>query len=77
MRDPNYFLYIVGIEGKGEHLTVGNCGVGRTSIGPGIRDAPFGTMYIMSADQLCALTGRLKPDKDTIKRAILKFYGVG
>ncbi len=77
MREPNYFLYIVGRDGEEEHLTVGNCGVGRTSIGPGVKDAPFGTMYIMSADELFALTGRRKPPKDIIKKAILRFYGVG
>lgn len=76
MREPNYFLYIVGRDGEEEHLTVGNCGVGRTSIGPGVRDAPFGTMYIISAVELFALTGRRKPPKDIIKKAILRFYGV-
>ena len=46
MRDPNYFLYVVGNEGEEEHLTVGNCGVGRTSLSPGIHDARWGTMMI-------------------------------
>mgnify|MGYP000223551459 len=46
MRDPNYFLYVVGTEGEEEHLAVGNCGVGRTSLSPGIHDAAWGTMYV-------------------------------
>ena len=76
MREPNYFLYIVGREGKEEHLSIGNYGVGRTSIGPGIQDAPFGVMYIMPAEELFALSGQRRPNKYTIKSAILKFYGV-
>ena len=35
-----------GNEGEEEHLTVGNCGVGRTSLSPGIHDARWGTMMI-------------------------------
>ena len=77
MREPNYFLYVVGREGKEEHLSVGNCGVGRTSIGPGIQDAPFGIMYIMSAEKLFTISGQKNPNTDTIKRTILKFYRVG
>ena len=77
MREPNYFLYVVGIEGKEEHLSIGNYGVGRTSIGPGIQDAPFGVMYIMSAEELFSISGQKNPNTDTIKRTILKFYRVG
>ena len=76
MREPNYFLYVVGREGEGEHLTPGNCGVGRTSIGPGVRDAPFGTMYIITAEELFGISGQRHPHADTIKRTILGFYGV-
>ena len=76
MREPNYFLYIVGTEGKAEHLSVGNCGVGRTSIGPGIYDAPYGTMYIITAEEFYKRTKLRKPQKDTIRRTILRFYGV-
>jgi len=46
LRDPNYFLYVVGSEGEEEHLTVGNCGIGRTSLSPGIHDARWGTMMV-------------------------------
>jgi len=73
---PNYFLYIVGREGKEDHLSLGNYGVGRTSVGPGIQDAPFGVMYVMSAEEVFALSGQRRPNEYTIKSAILKFYGV-
>ena len=76
MCEPNYFLYIVGREGKEEHLSLGNYGVGRTSVGPGIQDAPFGVMYVMSAEELFAMSGQRNPNEYTIKRTILGFYGV-
>ena len=76
MREPNYFLYIVGRDGEEEHLSLGNCGVGRTSVGPGIQDAPFGVMYVMSAEDLFAMSGQRNPNEYTIKRTILGFCGV-
>lgn len=76
MREPNYFLYIVGTEGKEEHLSKGNCGVGRTSIGPGIHDAPYGIMYIITAKQLFEVSNLERPSASTIKRTIMNFYGV-
>ncbi len=76
MREPNYFLYVVGREGEGDHLTPGNCGVGRTSIGPGVHDAPYGTMYIITAEDMFKHSGQRRAGADTIKRAILSFYGV-
>ena len=70
MGAPNYFLYIVGREGKEDHLSLGNY------VGPGIQDAPFGVMYVMSAEEVFALSGQRRPNEYTIKSAILKFYGV-
>ena len=76
MHESNYFLYVVGRKGESDHLIPGNCGVGRTSIGSGIHDAPYGVMYIVTAEQMFQHSGQRRAGADTIKRAILSFYGV-
>ncbi len=76
MQEPNYFLYIVGTPKKGAIHKPGDCGVGRTSIGVGISDAPFGTMYIVSADYMFKVCESRYPGAETIKHYILKYYGL-
>lgn len=42
----NYFLYLVTKSNLEAELHKGEHGVGKTSIRPGIMDAPFGVMYV-------------------------------
>ena len=47
----NWFLYIVNedfLDEDGELIKSGEAGVGQCSMSPGIMDAPYGTMYIIS-----------------------------
>jgi len=47
----NWFLYIVNtdfLDDDGELIKNGEAGVGQCSMDPGIVDAPYGTMYIIS-----------------------------
>jgi hypothetical protein len=76
LQEPNYFLYIVGTPKKGMAHRPGDCGVGRTSIGAGISDAPFGTMYIVSASYMFKVCKSRYPGVETIKHYILKYYGL-
>jgi len=46
MKNPNYFLYYVSKGATKEGLNSGECGIGRTSLSPGIHDARWGTMYV-------------------------------
>ena len=50
MKNPNYFLYYVSKGRVKEGLNSGECGIGRTSLSPGIRDAQWGTMYVVPYD---------------------------
>ena len=47
MENPNYFLYLVSGGPVREGLTPGECGIGRTSLSPGIHDARWGTMMVV------------------------------
>ena len=76
MQDANYFLYIVGTRNDERQLNPGDCGVGKTSMGAGIFDAPYGTMYIVSAIDMYNAIGIRNSDPDLIKHYILKFYGI-
>ena len=47
--DINWFLYVVKesvIDGD-DIIEVGESGVGRCSMGPGIMEAPYGLMYVI------------------------------
>jgi len=71
-KEPNYFLYIVGTL-RGPHQP-GDCGAGRTSIGSGICDALYGTMYIVPASYMHEKARTLYPHPETIKYFIQKYY---
>ena len=47
MEKANYFLYLVSGGKVKEGLTPGECGIGRTSLSPGIQDAKWGTMLVV------------------------------
>jgi hypothetical protein len=76
LREPNYFLYIIGTADTTKTFIKGNCGVGRTQKGPGICDARWGTMYVVSAKYMLEATKSRYPAPQTIKYNILKYYGV-
>ena len=76
MREPNYFLYIVGTADAKRKFIKGNSGVGRTQKGAGICDARWGTMYIVPANYILEATKSHYPEPETIKYNILKYYGV-
>jgi len=51
----NWFLYIVTsnfLDVDGELIKSGNAGVGQCSMSPGIIDAPHGTMYVVSGEDV-------------------------
>ena len=76
MREPNYFLYIVGTANTDGLVRRGDCGVGRTEKGPGICDAPYGTLYVVSEKYIFDETRSRYPGAETIKYNILKYYGI-
>ena len=76
MREPNYFLYIVGTTNTDGLARRGDCGVGRTETAPGICDAPYGTLYVVSEKYIFREAGSRYPCPETIKYNILKYYGI-
>jgi len=77
LREPSYFLYIVGVPQPKRIFARqwGDCGVGRTDLGPGIMDAPWGTMLVVSAEYMFKVSKSRYPGAETIKYYILKYYG--
>jgi len=76
LREPNYFLYIVGTTNTNWLARRGDCGVGRTEKGPGICDAPYGTLYVVSEKYILSATSSRYPGPEAIKYNILKYYGI-
>lgn len=74
MIEVNYFLYIVGTTPKTGSFKAGDCGVGKTSFGTGILDAPHGTMYVVPSEYVHKMSKTTKPGPETIKFYILKYY---
>jgi hypothetical protein len=72
----NYFLYIVGGVPKTETFNIGDCGVGKTSIGVGIFDAPYGTMYVVPSKYIYERTNTTNPGPRMLKSCILEYYGL-
>jgi hypothetical protein len=70
--EENYYLFVVCREHPGQLYRVGDCGVGRTSFGPGIRDCLYGVLYIAPS----RIFNTRNPGAYTIKSHILKYYGV-
>jgi|TARA_Y100000310_G_C20300267_1_gene631422 hypothetical protein len=76
----NWFLYLVTsnfLDVDGELIKRGNAGVGRCSMSPGIIDAPYGTMYVVSEQDVKNYFNkhRLKSLRPyNIRRAIEAFY---
>jgi hypothetical protein len=75
---PNYFLYFVGKGVDNNKLNPGECGIGRTSLKPGVCDARWGTMLIAPYDYVWqgrhGVFGDMG-DPEIIKRIILRYFG--
>jgi len=78
----NWFLYIVTnnfLDVDGELIKSGNAGVGQCSMSPGIIDAPHGTMYVVSGEDVKNFLNErgirsIKPRY--IRQAIEAYYSV-
>ena len=70
MGEQNYFLFIVNTNHQDGLFVAGDYGVGTTSLGPGIEDCLYGTMYVIPGESI----KRHKPGAETIKSRILNYY---
>ena len=70
MEELNYYLFIVGATHPDEAFVRGDCGTGLTPVGPGIKDCPYGTLYVIPRDYI----KYPKPNAQQIKRAVVKYY---
>ena len=78
MKNPNYFLYYVSVGANKEKLTPGECGIGRTSLAPGIHDARWGTMMVAPYEYVWCNKHGIYGDMNSpeiIERIILKYFG--
>ncbi len=71
MEDYNYFVYFVGISHPDGLFEQGDCGVGFTNSGPGIRDCRYGTMYVIPKKAV----PHSRPSAYTVKRCAIKYFG--
>ena len=72
MEEYNYFAYFVGRTHPDGLFDRGDCGVGFTSFSPGIRDCPYGILYVIPG----ACINGFKPSAEYIKSAVKKYYGI-
>jgi len=75
----NYFLYIVTSDSPENNLSVNMNGVGKTSLLPGINDAPFGVLYVVPGSYILtkAQQDHILPKHicaDWLKRKILRYW---
>jgi len=71
VEDYNYFVYFVGISHPDGLFKQGDCGVGFTNRGPGIRDCRYGTMYVVPND----VVFHRRPSADYVKQCAIKYFG--
>tara|TARA_R110001606_G_scaffold266040_1_gene415014 strand:- start:232 stop:507 length:276 start_codon:yes stop_codon:yes gene_type:complete len=71
VEDYNYFVYFVGISHPDGLFKQGDCGVGFTDSGPGIRDCRYGTMYVIPND----VVFHRRPSADYVKQCAIKYFG--
>ena len=71
MEDYNYFVYFVGISHPDDLFKQGDCGIGFTNSGPGIRDCRYGTMYVIPND----VVFHRRPSADYVKQCAIKYFG--
>ncbi len=77
LKKPNYFLYLVSGGPVREGLTPRECGIGRTSLSPGIHDARWGTMLVVPYDYVWrghhGIYGNMS-DATHIKKILLSYF---
>ena len=77
MPNPNYFLFIVSNGEIKDDLTPGECGIGRTSLSPGIHDARWGTMMVVPYEYVWrghhGIYGDMG-DPDVLKQILLSYF---
>tara|TARA_R110000782_G_C14619183_1_gene393038 strand:+ start:177 stop:452 length:276 start_codon:yes stop_codon:yes gene_type:complete len=71
VEDYNYFVYFVGISHPDDLFKQGDCGIGFTNSGPGIRDCRYGTMYVIPND----VVFHRRPSADYVKQCAIKYFG--
>jgi len=77
VKEPNYFLYYVSKNADKKGLTPGEAGIGRTSLAPGVHDARWGTMMVVSYEYVWnghhGIYGDMN-DPKVIERIILSYF---
>jgi len=68
----NYYAYFVARDCSNAMLGDVGCGVGTTTLGPGIRDCPYGTMYVIPNSAIDIDN----PTPFTIRFRALRYYGL-
>jgi len=80
VKEPNYFLYYVSKNADKKGLTPGEAGIGRTSLAPGVHDARWGTMMVVSYDYVWNGHHGIYGDMDdpkVVERIILSYFRSG
>jgi hypothetical protein len=80
VKEPNYFLYYVSKNADKKGLTPGEAGIGRTSLSPGVHDARWGTMMVVSYDYVWNGHHGIYGDMDdpkVVERIILSYFRSG
>lgn len=71
MEKYNYYVYFVGVDHPKGLFERGDCGVGLTNNGPGIRDCRYGTMYVIPRD----FVPFNKPSAYCIRSHAIRYFG--
>tara|TARA_R110002073_G_scaffold155759_1_gene311086 strand:- start:2023 stop:2265 length:243 start_codon:yes stop_codon:yes gene_type:complete len=80
MKNPNYFLYYVSKGAEKKELTPGGCGIGRTSLSPGVHDARWGTMMVIPYEYVWKGGHGIYGDvdcPDIMEKILLSYFGRG
>ena len=78
MKNPNYFMYCTTKGPVPENLKSNECGIGRTSLSPGIHDAAWGTMYVVPYEYVWGGGHKHFGDMDDpelLGKIILSYFG--
>ena len=67
MGELNYYLYRAGADHPRGFFRLGDCGVGRTTYSPGIRDCLYGILYVIPGKYIPSMS----LSAETIKKIIL------
>ena len=78
MKNPNYFMYCTTKGPVPKKLRSNECGIGRTSLSPGIHDAAWGTMYVVPYEYVWRGKHRHfgdMNDPELLSEIILSYFG--